>query len=67
MKLTLTFKGYDDWDRPVYESDGNRYVDVDPREEFAPCICRKYNNEFYGEPCDEVNAEFEFVPRRMTW
>lgn len=29
-KLVLIFKGRDDWDRPVYESNGQLYVDVNP-------------------------------------
>jgi hypothetical protein len=38
-KLTLTFQGYDDWDRPVYESEGRLFVDVDPRKDRSPEIC----------------------------
>ena len=28
-KLILNYKGRDSWDRPVYESEGRLYVDVD--------------------------------------
>ena len=49
-KLILNYKGRDSWDRPVYESDGRLYVDVDPRKGWKPNICTKYNNEFDGEP-----------------
>lgn len=29
-KLILNYKGRDDWERPVYESNGQVYVDVNP-------------------------------------
>lgn len=29
-KLILNYKGRDDWERPVYESNGQVYVDVSP-------------------------------------
>ena len=68
MKLTLTFVGQDSWSRPVYEdSNGKLYVDVDPREGWAPSICTKLNNDFDGEPDCPVTAEFEFVPKRVLW
>lgn len=67
MKLTLNYKGRDSWSRPVYEANGKLYVDVDPRKGRGPDICTKYNNDFDGEPCDPVEAEFEFVPCRDTW
>lgn len=68
MKLTITFIGWDSWSRPVYKDEnGKLYVDVDPREHRQPDICTKYNNEFDGEPCDPVEAEFEFIPHRATW
>ncbi len=66
-KLTLTFVGYDSWDRPVYKAGGNLYVDTDPREGWPPHICTKCNNEFDGEPDCPVNAEFEFIPQRVLW
>ena len=49
-KLTLNYKGRDSWSRPVYEANGNLYVDVDPRKGWKPNIHTKYNNEFDGEP-----------------
>ena len=74
MTLDLTFKGYDSWDRPVYECSDGKYegvllVDVDPREHMPPDICTKYNNEFDGEPDSHVKADiiFNFIPKRITW
>jgi hypothetical protein len=43
------------------------YVDVDPRKNRNPNICTKQSNEFDGEPCSPVDAEFEFIPARDTW
>lgn len=66
--LTLTLLGRDSWSRPVYQgSDGNLYVDVDPRPDRQPDICTKYNNAYEGEPDAAVGAEFTFVPCRDTW
>lgn len=68
-KLTLTFKGLDNWDRPVYEANGNLCVDVNPYKNRKPNICTKYNNEFDSEPDMPIREqlEFEFVPKRVTW
>lgn len=68
-RLTLTYKGRDNWDRPVYECEGNLYVDVDPRGGHKPGICTKTGNDFYGEPDIPIsaNTEISFVPRRDTW
>lgn len=68
-KLVLTFKGFDDMDRPVYESDGHLYVDTDPRKDWSPKLCTKCDNDFYGEPDMPIadEAEVEFVPSRITW
>ena len=67
--LTLTLKGRDSWDRPVYECEGQLYCDVDPRKNRGPKICTKYNNEFDGEPDDNIPEETEivFIPARDTW
>ncbi len=67
--LTLTFKEYDNWDRPVCESEGRLYVDVDPMSGHGPDICTKYNNDFYGEPDTHIRADIEvtFIPHRITW
>ncbi len=67
--LTLTFKGYDDWDRPVYESEGRLFVDADPRSDHGPDLCTKSNNDFYGEPDMPIRTDIEvtFVPNRITW
>lgn len=67
--MTLTYKGCDSWDRPVYECNGRLYVDVDPRKGRRPEICTKYNNEFDGEPDTPISADTEvtFVPERVTW
>ena len=67
MKLILNYKGRDSWDRPVYEAGGKLYVDVDPRKGHGPDICTKNNDDFDGEPCDSVEADFEFVPCRDIW
>ena len=66
-KLILNYLGRDSWSRPVYEADGRLYVDVEPRKDRGPDICTKMHNAFGGEPCDPVEAEFEFVPARDTW
>lgn len=68
-KLLLSFVGCDSWDRPVYESNGQLYVDVDPRKEYPPNICTKYNNDFDGEPDIPFRKyeEVEFIPKRYTW
>lgn len=68
-KLVLSYKGCDDWERPVYEAEGRLYVDVDPRKERNPKICTKNNNDFYGEPDTPIaeDIEVEFVPHRLTW
>ena len=68
-KLVLTFKSCDDWNRPVYECEGQLYVDVDPRKDRKPQICTKCNNEFYGEPDAPIEdcAELAFVPNRVVW
>ena len=68
-KLILNYKGRDSWSRPVYEADGNLYVDVDPRKDWRPNIHTKYNNEFDGEPDMPIsdNIQIEFVPCRDTW
>ncbi len=68
-KLTLNYKGRDSWSRPVYEADGNLYVDVDPRKGWKPNIHTKYNNEFDGEPDMPIseNIQIEFAPCRDTW
>ena len=68
-KLILTHIGRDDWERPVYKSDGKLYVDVDPRKNRKPDICTKHNNEFYGEPDTPISAGtiVEFIPARDVW
>ena len=69
QKLVLTHIGRDSWERPVYESDGRLYVDVDPRKNRLPEICTKYNNTFDEEPDTPVDegVELIFVPRRDEW
>lgn len=68
-KLILSFLGYDNWDRPVYECGEDLYVDVDPRKNMPPSIHTKCNNKFNGEPDSPVgeNVELVFVPSRVTW
>lgn len=68
-KLTLNYKGRDGWSRPVYEADGILYVDVNPRKDWKPNICTKYNNEFDGEPDEPISEDIqaEFVPGRDVW
>lgn len=67
--LELHHLGRDSWDRPVYECDGQLYVDVDPRRSRSADICTKQGNAFDGEPCDPVpeGTIIEFVPARDTW
>lgn len=66
MKLTLTYIGRDDWDRPVYEADGRLYVDVDPRAGRAPNICTKINNEFHGEPDTPISVMTKLLTSRSS-
>ena len=40
---------------------------MDPREGREPDICTKQGNAFDGEPCDNVDARFIFIPERDTW
>ena len=66
-KMTLWLKGRDSWDRPVYmDATGRLLVDVDPKNR-EPDICTKQGNDFDGEPCDPVQADFIFLPYRDTW
>lgn len=69
LKLILRYVGRDSWDRPVYESNGRLYVDVDPRKDRSPDICTKQGNEFDGEPCTPIpdGTEVEFLPQRDVW
>ena len=68
-QMLLIFQGRDSWDRPVYKgSDGNLYVDVDPRKNWGPNICSKYQNEFDGEPDTPMkDIDFIFIPYRDVW
>lgn len=73
-KLKLKHIGRDSWDRPVYESGGRLYVDVDPRSDRDPAICTKLNNGFDSEPDTPIEVmdrfkgmEIEFIPCRDTW
>lgn len=68
-EMILTFQGCDGWDRPVYKgTDGNLYVDVDPRTGWGPTICTKCENDFDGEPDDPVeDVDFIFTPCRVVW
>ena len=50
-----------------YEPLGRLLVDVDPRAGRKPDICTKQGNAFDGEPCDPVDGDFIFIPRRDTW
>ena len=68
MPLQLAFVGRDSWSRPVYDDGtGRLLVDVDPRAGRKPDICTKQGNAFDGEPCDPVDGDFIFIPRRDTW
>lgn len=75
MEVKLTYKGRDDWDRPVYEDEnGQLWKDVDPRVGMEPDLCTSVNNEFYGEPDTNMcylekykNAIVIFNPKRITW
>ena len=67
--LELTHIGRDSFDRPVYESGGKLYCDVDPRKNMSPDICTKSDNEFDGEPDWPIDNDVEvtFIPSRDTW
>jgi hypothetical protein len=49
------------------DTTGRLLVDVDPRKNREPDICTKQGNDFDGEPCDPVQADFIFLPYRDTW
>ncbi len=68
-QMLLILQGRDSWDRPVYKGpDGNLYVDVDPRKDWGPNICTKYQNDFDGEPDTPVKGvDFIFTPCRDVW
>ncbi len=68
-KLILNYKGRDSWGRPVYESEGQLYVDVNPRKGWHASIRTKCGNEFDGEPDMPIaeGTEVEFVPGRDVW
>jgi len=68
-QMLLILQGHDSWERPVYKGpDGNLYVDVDPREDWGPSICTKYQNDFDGEPDTPVEGvDFIFTPCRDIW
>ena len=66
-KKTLTYVGRYSWSRPLYRDENGRiWVDVDPRSDYAPCLCTITDT---GEPCDPMrpDIEVEFVPRRDVW
>ena len=68
-KLTLTFIRIDNWDRPVYKDDDNKfYVDTDPNCEY-PEIHTKSSNDIEGEPDFPVGKDVKitFIPSRITW
>lgn len=75
MKVKLTFKGMDNWDRPVYEDEqGILWKDVDPRKNRKPDLCTSNNNEYDGEPSTNMcymkkyeDVELKFIPERITW
>ncbi|MFA6805725.1 MAG: hypothetical protein WCR17_07130 [Candidatus Methanomethylophilaceae archaeon] len=75
MKIKLTFKGMDSWDRPVYEDENGRlWKDVDPRKNRKADLCTVQNNEFDGEPSTNMcyikqyeNVKIKFIPERITW
>jgi len=66
--LELTHIGRDSFSRPVYECNGNLYVDANPSSEF-PEICTKSNNEYDGEPDWPIDEDVEviFIPERDRW
>lgn len=66
-KKTLTHVARDSWSRPLYRDENGRiWVDVEPRSNYAPCLCTITDA---GEPCDPMrpDIEVEFVPRRDVW
>jgi hypothetical protein len=66
--LPIFHRGRDSWSRPIYDDgEGCFLVDVDPRAGRKPDICTKQGNDFNGEPCDPVEADFIFIPRRDAW
>lgn len=68
-KLILNYKGRDSWNRPVYESEGRLYVDINPHEGCRASLCTKCGNEFDGEPDIPIKegTEVEFVSGRDVW
>ena len=59
-KLVLILKGRDDWARPVYESNGQLYVDVNPYRNRSANLHTKCDNDFYGEP-DKGASSYQYT------
>ncbi|NDO52045.1 hypothetical protein FMM75_22655 [Lachnospiraceae bacterium MD335] len=74
-ELVLSYMGMDSWDRPVYkEPNGRLWKDVSPVKHQKPDLCTSVNNEFDGEPDDNMRyiekykgIEVIFVPERVIW
>lgn len=74
-ELHLKFRGWDNWDRPVYEDDrGKLWKDVNPRAEYTAGLCSSLNNDFFGEPDTPMkamkcyqNSIIVYEPERKTW
>lgn len=59
MKKTLTHVGRDSWSRPLYRDENGRiWVDVEPRSNYAPCLCTITDA---GEPCDPMRPDMQAV------
>lgn len=73
-ELVLTYLGMDSWDRPVYsEPSGKLWKDVAPLKSAIPRLCTSVNNEFDGEPCDNMrdmgeyrDVKITYIPERIT-
>lgn len=66
---TLTFIGWDYWDRAVYKDEyGKLWKDVNANGK-NHALCSVTNNDFDGEPDEAISNDIEctFTPRRMTW
>lgn len=68
-ELTLVHIGRDSCNRPVYQSEGRLFVDVEPRKGKKPKIFTKLENAFDGEPDTPISYDYvvKFIPNRDTW
>jgi hypothetical protein len=66
--MTLTIKGIDSHNRPVYEDNlGRRWKDTQPDHDRPPRIYSALNDDFNGEPDIPYHGKVCFYPCRVVW